>query len=36
MVVAESGLSDSPWMTQVATPHHGTLLVAGHSTAVCR
>jgi len=34
MVVAESWLSDSQWMTQVATQHHGTLLVAGKSTDV--
>lgn len=34
MVVAESWLSDSQWLTQVATPHHGTLLVEGKSTYV--
>ena len=34
MGVAESWLSDAKWMTQVATPHHGTLLVEGKSTDV--
>ena len=34
MVVAESWLSDSKWMTQGATQHHGTLLVEGKSTYV--
>ena len=34
MVVAESWLSDSKWMTQGATQHHGTLLVEGKSTSV--
>jgi hypothetical protein len=34
MVVADSWLSDSKWMTQVATQHHGTLLVEGKSTYV--
>src|SRR5439155_5864267 len=34
MVVAESWLSDSKWMTQGATQHHGTLLVEGKSTEV--
>jgi hypothetical protein len=34
MVVADSWLSASQWMTQVATQHHGTLLVEGKSTDV--
>jgi hypothetical protein len=34
MVVADSWFSDSKWMTQVATQHHGTLLVEGKSTYV--
>ena len=34
MVVADSWLSDSKWMTQVATHHHGTLLVEGKSPYV--
>jgi hypothetical protein len=32
MVVADSWLSDSKWMQQVATQHQGTLLVEGKST----
>lgn len=35
MVVADSWLSDSKWMKQVATHHQGTLLVEGKSTSVC-
>ena len=31
LVVAESWLSDSQWMTQIATQHHGTLVVEGKS-----
>ena len=34
MGVADSGLSDSKWMKQVATQHHDTLLVEGKSTSV--
>src|SRR5712691_9737753 len=34
MVVADSWLSDSKWMQQVATHHQGTLLVEGKSTYV--
>jgi len=34
VVVADSWLSDSKWMTQVATHHQGTLLVEGKSTYV--
>jgi hypothetical protein len=34
MVVADSWFSDSQWMTQIATQHHGTLLVEGKSTYV--
>jgi hypothetical protein len=34
MVVADSWFSDSKWMTQIATQHHGTLLVEGKSTYV--
>ena len=34
MVVAESWLSDSQWMQQVATHHQGTLLVEGKSPYV--
>lgn len=34
MVVADSWFRDSKWMTQVATQHHGTLLVEGKRTYV--
>jgi hypothetical protein len=34
MVVADSWFSDSKWMKQVATHHHGTLLVEGKSPYV--
>jgi hypothetical protein len=34
MVVADSGLSDSQGMTQLATQHHGTLLGEGKRTDV--
>jgi hypothetical protein len=34
MVIADSWLSDSKWMKQVVTHHHGTLLVEGKSPYV--